>query len=213
MTTSIILLHGLGAHPITLEPLRLYLNYKGYDDIYNIKYNVDKYDTVEQSVKEVDDILLDYGLVKSSFADDKQASELVLIGQSMGGVVANNLHAIGWNIKFAIYIGSPLHGAKLLGQLENILPTTIVNKLHKPPYDLLKDKPPEKEPPHPYKTITMSWLFFSRSGFDGCVYKEESILNEEHNTHLSGADHRTIFANPRLWMLVHKLIQQMDKEV
>lgn len=38
-----------------------------------------------------------------------RSEEIILIGQSMGGVVANNLHTKGWKIKKAIYVGSPLH--------------------------------------------------------------------------------------------------------
>jgi hypothetical protein len=191
------MLHGLGAHPITLKPLEWYLNYIGHVNTYNIKYKVNQYATVQQSVDEVDTILLDAGMQKTT-------DELILIGQSMGGVVANNLHTAGWNIVFAIYIGSPLHGANLINQLERTLPRMIINILNKPPYDILKNKDREDEPPHPYKTITMSWLF--TSSFDGCVYKNEAMLDEQNNMHLYAADHRTVFANPRLWFKVGKLI-------
>lgn len=118
---------------------------------------------------------------------------IVVIGQSIGGVIADNLHRKGWSIEKAIYIESPLHGANLLNQLEACLPTWVSNMFRKLPYEYLKTKEPEQEPPHAYKTISMgSW-----SNFDGCVYRKEATLTEEHHTHLAWADHRTIFANPR----------------
>ncbi len=65
------------------------------------------------------------------------------------------------------------------------------------------NKNKEEEPHHDYHTISMSWPF---TDFDGCVYKDETIFTEEKHTHLKWADHRTIFANPRLWITVGNLL-------
>jgi len=193
--TPIILLHGLGAHPITLLPLELYLNAMGYKNTHKLFYPVDKM---------YFDECLDYVDKEMEKIADKN-KPVILIGQSMGGVVANNMHKKGWNVKNAIYIGSPLHGANLLNQLEAILPVSIKNMLYKLPYDFLKTKEREEIPPHPYKTISMGWAF---SDFDGCVYKDEAILEDENHLHLQWADHRTIFANPRLWFHVENLLSE-----
>jgi hypothetical protein len=177
--------------------MRLYLKFRGFKDVFNLCYDVDKHDTIDKSTEDVNQELIKLGL-------DKDADELVLIGQSMGGVIANNMHTFGWNIKMGIYIGSPLHGAKILSQMDSILPEIVMKKIHIPPYNILRLKDKEKEPPHPYKTITMSWIFSDT--FDGCVYKPEAILDEQHNTHLPYCDHRLVFANPQLWHTVFKLI-------
>ena len=44
----------------------------------------------------------------------------------------------------------------------------------------------------------MGWFY---TGFDGCVYIDEAYFSEKHHTYLPFADHRTIFANPRLGVL------------
>ena len=194
---SIVLLHGLGAHPLTLEPLRMYVSWMHYDKIksmYNIKYAADS-QTLEESVLEVSS--------KMEKLLGSKDEEVVIIGQSMGGLVSNRLHLDGWsNILKTITIGAPLHGARFLSQLEAIIPTSVRNWFYKQPYDSLKDKEVEQEPPHDYHNITMSWFW---SNFDGCVYRDEACFVKEDNTkttHLNWADHRTIFANPRLWIVV-----------
>ncbi len=200
MEYRVIFLHGLGEHPITLSLLKAYIQHKGFKNTYNLQYKVNT-NTIQESVDEISDLLVD------KYALNKSTDELIIIGQSMGGVIANNMHKNGWNIRLAIYIGSPLHGARLLTQVENLIPyylhQLLYRLLHKPAYDILKNKSREEIPPHSYKTITMSWIF---TRFDGCVYMDEAILDPIHNTHFRGADHRTIFANPRLWIKVYKLI-------
>jgi esterase/lipase len=199
MDTFVILLHGLGENPITLFPLEKYLNFCGYSNTLRFRYPVDSLD-FEDSLDFVDQEI--------SKVVDKENEEIIVIGQSMGGVIANNLHRKGWTIKMAVYIGSPLHGANFLNQLESILPTFIRNFMFKKSYKFLQDKKPEPIPPHKYHTISMSWPF---TEFDGCVYKRETILDEKNHTHLRWADHRTIFANPRLWVLVSNTISNEIK--
>lgn len=192
---TVVLLHGLGAHPWTLWPLQQYLKYqKVYGAFYNLKYEADRYDVLEDLVHHVDEVMLKAGIGKDR--------SLVLIGQSMGGVVANELHRKGWHIHKALYIGSPLHGARLITQLEGLLKLT---GFFKPPYALLQHKARAIEPPHMYHTISMGW---GLSAFDGCVYRPETMLHPDKHTHLSWADHRFVFADPRLWRLVHRLLQE-----
>lgn len=189
----IILLHGLGEFTWSLKPLELYLNYKGYKNTHLLSYPVNNVE-FEESLDNVDRQLQE--IVKK---DD----ELTLIGQSMGGLVSNNLHTKGWNIRHGIYIGSPLHGAKLLNQIESIIPLKIKNTFFKKSYKYLQTKGEEFEPPHSYNTITMGWGW---SDFDGCVYKNEAILDPEKNMHITWADHRTVFVDPRLWIRVEQLL-------
>jgi pimeloyl-ACP methyl ester carboxylesterase len=192
----VFLLHGLGATPITLWPLEQYLRAQGHERTHRLSYPVD---TLEFSK------LIDYVDLEMSKHADKKTDEIVLIGQSMGGVVSNRIWTKGWTVKHAVYIGSPLHGARLISKLENMAPNWLANLLYKKvPYDFLKTKEPEPEPPHPYNTVTMSWI--GTTDFDGCVYKDEAVLDESKNTHLRWADHRLIFANPRLWMLVAQIL-------
>lgn len=194
-STPIFLLHGLGAHSSTLIPIQLHLLATGFKNVYRIDYPVDALSLdgcLEYVGKEIEKIT------------DK-GNDIILIGQSMGGVVANSMHTKGWNIKYAIYIGSPLHGADLLNQLEEVVPTSVRDFFYKKSYDFLKSKDEDKEPPHNYTTISMGWFM---SDFDGCVYRSEATLDPKKHIHLSWADHRTIFINPRLTKLVKDLITE-----
>ena len=193
-TTHVFLLHGLGEHSVTMWPLMKYLNYCGFKNTYNLKYPSDSLE-FDETLDFVDELM--------SKSANKDEDEVILIGMSMGGLVSNNMHTKGWTIKNAIYIGSPLHGASLLNQMESILPTTIRDYFYKTPYDFLKNKEKEVEPPHSYHCITMG-LFDTE--FDGCLYKEESVLDEKHHTHLRYTAHPTIFANPRLWTVIENLL-------
>lgn len=196
MQLPIILLHGLGGSPIQLFLLEAYLNLCGHHNTHRIRYPVGGV-SLEESVTYVD------SAIAQLTQTPRDQEEIIVIGHSMGGLVGNRLHQRGWSIRLAIYIGSPLHGATLLNQLEAVLPTWLRDCMYRRVYGLLQNKPREQAPPHPYHTISMAWPF---TDFDGCVYKWETMLEEEHHTHLRCADHRTIMANPRLWTLVERLI-------
>lgn len=89
--TPVFLLHGLGASPITLYPLEKYLNYMGFVNTHKLSYPVDKME-FEETMDYVDNEMM------------KLASKdypVILIGQSMGGVVANSLHKKGWQVEMA----------------------------------------------------------------------------------------------------------------
>lgn len=193
--TPIILLHGLGSTQLTLIPLKIYLTYIGkYKNIHNITYQVDNIhfeEALNKLDKHLESIL------------NKTIDNPIFIGQSIGGLFANNLHKKGWNILKTITIGSPLHGARLLNKLENILPPFITKKLKKKGYEYLMTKEPDIKPEHPCHTITASWF---NTSFDGCVFMDEAKYEDETNTHISWSDHRTIFVDPRLWKVVlHKI--------
>lgn len=197
LSTPIVMLHGLGGKPITLLPTEWMLRFHyGYSNVFRPTYPVDVFRNLERGLDVLDLILLEMGLDKET--------PLVVIGQSMGGVYANKLHERGWQVLLSITIGSPLNGARLLTQLEPMLPEVIKRVLHKPPYDHLKQMLPASAPPHPYKTITLGWAL---SDFDGCVYKSDAMIDPAHNTHLAFADHRTIFANPRLGYTLAQMIK------
>lgn len=194
--TPILLLHGLGGKP---EPsffgIKMFLKYQGYANIMLPRYPVDSYDSLEPCLDFIDEYLQSQGIEKNT--------EIIVIGQSMGGVYAHSLHKRGWNIKISVSIGSPVKGAQLLNMLEKRLPEFVVNTLTKPPYDLLKNFEIEK-PPHPYHCITMGWFYWT--DFDGVVFRNEAFLEEEYATHYNFSDHRFFNFNPRLFRKIIELI-------
>jgi pimeloyl-ACP methyl ester carboxylesterase len=195
--TPIFILHGLGSRTFSLLPLELYLNYIGFKNTHTLYYPVDD--------MEFDETLEYVDIEMQKITNKKEP--VILIGQSMGGVVSNQLHKKGWNIQQAVYIGSPLRGAKFINQLGSVIPESMKKILFKKGHHFLKDDEKLKEyivePPHKYNTISMGWFF---TDFDGCVYKRETILNEDNHIHLPWSDHRTVFANPILWWIVGKII-------
>lgn len=193
--TPIILLHGLGSHAWSLYPMKAYLRYCGYTTVHTVVYPASDL-SITDSVDYVDTELLNL-----LYTRDK---EVVLIGQSMGGVIANNLHTRGWDVHMAVYIGSPLHGANFLHTLNRVLPNWVKRRLKRHAHDVLMNKGREQEPPHDYHTISMGWF---GSDFDGCVYRDETVLSEEKHTHFRWNDHRVVFFNPRLLHRVARLIE------
>lgn len=193
--TPIILLHGLGSHAWSFYPIKSYLRYRGYTTVHTVVYPASDLD-ITDSVDYVDTELL-------NILHTRETS-IVLIGQSMGGVIANNMHSRGWDVQMAIYIGSPLHGANFLHTLNRVLPDWIKRRLRRHAHDVLMNKDREEEPPHNYHTISMGWF---NSNFDGCVYREETMLDESKHTHFRWNDHRAVFFNPRLAFLIERLIR------
>lgn len=193
---AIFLLHGLGGRPFTLWPLMAYLGLHGYTNAQTIAYPADTA-SMEKCLKHIHD-----GIA----AVIEPGDPIMLIGQSMGGLMANNL-ARAWpdlNVVFSVMIGAPLHGARLLNQLDAILPVFVRNLLNKPvPYEFLRTKGRDEPPPHAYHTISMGWAW---TDFDRCVYRDEAMHDQNHHTHFVWMDHGVGFADPRLWHAVARAL-------
>lgn len=209
ITIPVILLHGLGGFigpkftALSLRPTKSYLEFNNYSNVHIVEYPSDD-SSIEES--------LDYVDGEISKLANKNEEEIIVIGQSMGGVIAFNLHTRGWNIKLSLSIASPLHGARLITQVEDKLRekldedwfSYLQEKLKCPGHIALQNKERQEEPPHDYKTISLGWF---GTEFDGCVYKDETFIDPEKHLHLPWADHRTVFLNPRLWYHIHNLIK------
>lgn len=193
---AVFLIHGLGGHSFTLMPLQMYLKWQGYTNVHIVGYDVATCSNADEALNEVDEEMRKYSLPAQG--------PVVVIGQSMGGVLAHRLHGRGWDVKKSISIGSPLHGARVLNQLENALPEIVANWMRRPLYAFLQSKEREAPPAHDYHTISLGWGW---SDFDGCVYQDETRFSDEQHTHLSWADHRSVFFNPRLLFLVGNLLE------
>lgn len=181
---NIVLIHGLGANPLTLWPLKVYLAFK----FPKARILVPSYDTkgiasTQELVERVSQAL-----------DVDKTTPLHVVGQSLGGIAAMNLHTQGWNIVKAVTVGSPLHGASILNKLPMFDRGT---------YTYLRTKSKQAPPPHAYHTISMGIL---NSDFDSCVYKHETKLVEQHHSHEPWLEHRFGFLHPRLWKRIAQVI-------
>ena len=188
--TRVFLLHGLGSHPSTLWPMRWYLERHGFPRVYTLHYTVSTV-TLEDSVKEVSAQMMKIC--------GSQLEPVFVVGQSMGGLVANRLHTHGWQVARSVCVASPLHGARLLDIIHRRLPTFMWNRFNKEAYRTLRSKGRELAPPHPMSTISFGWGW---SHFDGCVFADEVMVEQDLHHHLTWADHRLGFVDPRLWRQV-----------
>lgn len=196
MATALFLVHGLGPAALTgmsLLPLRYYLQWQGHENVHIVHYEPDACADADEALDQVDAEMRKHW--------KPEDGPIRVVGQSMGGVLAHRLHQRGWDVQKSLSIGSPLHGARLLDQLEARLPEKVVGALRKPMYSFLQSKDTEPAPPHAFHTISLGWAW---SDFDGCVYRDEATLDTDNHTHLSWADHRAVFFNPRLWTLVNE---------
>lgn len=192
----IFIIHGLGGTTTSLKPLQTYLKINKYSEVHLITYPVQTIPLKESIQYVSDEILKIIGHKKIP---------IIIIGQSLGGVICHELHRHGLNIQKSITIGSPHHGSWLLKFIKYIAPKNIIEYLfNKPIYnDLLKQQP--KIPPHPHYTISTS--VFPYIPFDGQVWVNETkIINNNHH-HININNHWTIFIDPRLFILINNMIQ------
>ena len=201
MKIPIIMIHGISSGPITFFPLKTYLKNCGYQKLHCISYPVDTLsfnDSLDHVNKEIEKII------------PSKKQEIILIGQSFGGNISNNLHKFGWNIQNAIYICSPLNGARIINNVGYYIPGIVSNLINKKAFDYLKDKEKEDKPPHKFHTISFGWF---GGTFDGCVYEDEAKLSEENHTHISWTDHRTGFIDHRLFDIVNNILELDDENI
>ena len=195
MDTHIFMIHGIASSPLTFYPIQVYLRNCGYKNLHGISYPVDELsfeDSLKHVNKEMEKIL------------SNKEEEIIVIGQSFGGNISNNIHRHGWKIQNAIYICSPLNGARIISAIEGIIPSTIANILTRKAFDYLKEKGKEELPPHNFHTISFGWF---NGQFDGCVYEDEAKLREENHTHINWADHRTGFLDIRLFRVIYDILE------
>ena len=195
--TPIVILHGLGNRAWTLTGLELYLTWHGYTDVYRPQYNADQ--TPEKAIVEVSGLLLRH------FKGDHHRP-IVVIGNSMGGVVAFALHACGWKIELAIAVNSPLNGSTLLRDLDAVLPKWLMDVCggNSPTCMELKRRIWNGIPPHPYKTIGMALPFMNS---DGLVYSKDATIEPEHHRALGWGSHHTVVADPRVYLEILRILQ------
>lgn len=194
--THIFMIHGLGSYKLTFFPMQYYLLKYGYINLHAISYPVNSSE-FQESLEFVNNKILEIL--------PKEDDEIVVIGQSFGGLICNNLHKLGRNILKSICICSPLHGSRVVSYFDYYLPGFIKNMFNKKPYYYLRDKEKEEKPPHDFHTISFG-LF--NSDFDSCVYKSEMILDEKKHTHITWSSHMGGFLDIRLFRTIYDILEQ-----
>jgi hypothetical protein len=190
----IVLLHGLNVGPNSMRPLAWYLRLcMGHDGPAVV---IPRYDTA--GITSLAVLLarvsasLDHELRRVGAGRD---ATLFVIGQSLGGIAAVNLHACGWLVAHAVTWGAPLHGARYIGVARCRWPFGSV-LLRDPTYDFLLGPNLQQAPPHSFRTISFGMF---TSSFDGCVHRDEATLDEQFHTHEHNIGHATAALSLQLW--------------
>jgi pimeloyl-ACP methyl ester carboxylesterase len=196
-TTPIIILHGLGNRAWTMILFEWYLNWCGYTNTFRPLYDANALPM--NSSREVNRKLLDH-------FKGRQNHTVVIVGNSMGGVVGAEMHKFGWDVKLLITINSPLNGASFLHQLDGAFPTRLVEVCggDSTIYNYLRRKPPAAIPPHPYKTISTNLPFMQ---FDGMVYQQDAMIEPKHHSIIPWGSHHTVVLDPRVYFEVVQIIK------
>jgi hypothetical protein len=196
LTTPIIILHGLGNRAWTLILLEWYLRWCGFKRVYRPQYNADTDPEVACSY---------LSKPLTEFLNGNARTPIVVIGNSMGGLVGSKLKGFGFNVSLLITINSPLNGARLLRQLDSWVPTRVMDVCggNSQTYTYLKTTMKASIPNHPYKTISTSLPFMS---FDGMVYREDAMIEPEHHTDIPWGSHHTVIFDPRVYWRIKAIL-------
>ena len=197
VTMPIFLLHGAGGFSWSLFPIKLFLKNKGYQKVKIVDYSLNK--SLLDSILEVDQ-----KLSQITSKDNK----ISVIGQSKGGLIGANLYHHGWNLEQLVAIASPLKGARYIQEFRDKYSDKWYQKIKRPSYDDIeaiigKDIP---HPPHPVYTVSASlpYIKIDRE-FDGCLYKDETYINEETHHNIPWQNHYTIYFSPELFWKLNEL--------
>jgi hypothetical protein len=196
----IFLIHGLGPQLIsyTMSPLKWSLEKQGYQNVHIISYPATSIN-LYNSVKHVDNEM------RKIIKEDNV--EIVLIGQSLGGLICHELHKHNWNIKASITVASPHRGSNMLKNLNNVIPTAVTDKIKYPVFQDILERIGEPQVP-PHKFFTISTSLYPSSTFDGRIYVSETKINEENHIHIPYNSYWTIFLDPRLFTIVKDILKE-----
>jgi esterase/lipase len=186
---KIILVHGIHCNANTLSPFKWTLNKAGYTNVKTITYlNSGKYslnDSIESANYELNKIVT-------------KKEPIVLVGQSLGGIVAHNMYKYNYNIIGGYYMVTPFNGSRLLQYYFNnnkfieIYPKynkqifTDINELSK--YNSLNEI-------YNFPIRTISGGIFD---FDSKIFKDETILDKRYHKHIPFTTHGSVIYSPRV---------------
>ena len=204
--TVIVLLHGLGVDWWSMKPLEVYLRY------------------IERVSTRIVLPSLDYSALPSvdACADVVEAAlddgddDLIIVGQSMGGIVGKRIaERKKKRVALLLTIASPHHGATLVRSLRRSALRTFYewawssSAQHHAELER-RLATVQRPPPCAYHTYSTEW--FVGTGFDGCVYVPETRFDERTHTHFVCGDHRFIVADVRLMRHVAATIRRESNE-
>lgn len=139
----IFVLHGLGERTWTMSLFVWFLHVQGWPKVYVPHWPANTC-LLEECLDALDKEMQLYA---------NKSKPIMIVGNSMGGVMAYHLHTRGWNILVSYSVAAPIKGSKLYRILKSTLPSGVVNFFHQPGHDYLERTEQPPEPPHPWFTL------------------------------------------------------------
>ena len=198
---KIFLIHGLMANAtLNFFLLSRRLKNKGFKDIHALSYSSFTMD-LETATKSCHKQILNV------LHEDNSTEPIVLLGNSIGGVIAYNLLNTDLNVRLLIMIASPIKGCRFLDGMWDSVKSTI---RHLTPVPILRDLCNKEdrsiiEPSVPYYTITSSLP--SDEHYDGAIHRDDAVIDEGRNFHISKCSHTFLAIDRRCAEAVLGMLQ------
>lgn len=194
-TTPILLLHGLGGRVWTMSLFVAFLNRLGFTNIYTPQWPSATCDMpvgcINALAPQLDDWL-----------SGSRDTSFVVIGNSMGGVLAYYLPLYGYNVSKAFYVVAPLNGSRAIQWMNSqaSFGKLVAEKaVGEGSWSYLSQNHDLPQPNHAYWTMTRSLLDLSDDyRFDGHVFRQEAIIESERDVSGVGC-HFDLAINPFFW--------------
>ena len=182
--TPVFLLHGLGERTWTMQLFVTFLHIRGWTNVYTPHWPA--------NTCQLEDCLDALDKEMQLYANKSQP--ILVVGNSMGGVMAHHLHTRNWNILVSYSIAAPLKGAQLYRHLKKILPTMIFDFFHQPGHDYLERTEAPPNPPHTWYTVSFNTLY----DFDGQVHLLDTLIYKRQHITMTGF-HFSLALDPAVW--------------
>lgn len=174
--------------------LKAYLSFYGYDKTHLIRYHPDM--GFSSAMEDVDK--------KIQQVANKKEDKIFVIGLFFGGLIANNLHRLGWKIRKGIYVASPMQGPSAYETIRES--SNFFKYADSEPYEWISAKDREEEPPHEFHTISLGlW----NSNNDGLLRKVDTMIDGNHHTHVKWTSRWTPFFTPPLFSKIYSQLQNL----
>jgi pimeloyl-ACP methyl ester carboxylesterase len=187
----VFILHGLGERTWTLSLFVWYLKLNNWPRVYTPHWPANTC-LLEDCLDALDREMQTYA---------NKSEPIMVIGNSMGGVMAYHLHTRDWNILVSVSVASPIKGSKLYKDLKSNLPSVIFNYFHQPGHLYLERTEQPPAPPHPWFTLG---LYFGRE-FDLHVFLSD--MPSVNRTKMWGT-HFSLIYDPFVWDYLERGLTQ-----
>jgi pimeloyl-ACP methyl ester carboxylesterase len=194
-TAPILLLHGLGGRVWTMALFVSFLSQLGFTNVYTPQWPSVTCDMPGECINALAPQL-------DSWLNGSRDTSFVVIGNSMGGVLAYYLPRWGYNVSKAFYVATPLNGSRAvqwMNKQASFGQLVAEQAVGEGSWFYLSQNHYLAPPGHAYWTMTRSLLDLGDDyRFDGHVFHKEAVIESDRDVHGSGG-HFDLAFNPFFW--------------